>query len=49
MRVEECNLLHSLYCGVILNHDVVIGIQDVEPQLKTSVHCSFSWDEMNIV
>ena len=36
--VPESNLLHSLYCSVIvLYDDVVIGIQGVEPRLKTSV------------
>jgi hypothetical protein len=36
--VPEKNLLHSSYCGVVVLYDnVAVGIQSVEPHLKTSV------------
>jgi hypothetical protein len=36
--VPENNLLHSLYCGVVVSYDnVVVGIRGVEPRLKTIV------------
>jgi hypothetical protein len=44
--IPEKNLLHSSYCGVVVWYDnVVVGIEGVEPRLKTSVQ---SWDEMNM-
>ncbi len=36
--VPEKNLLHSLYRGVVVWYDnIVVGIQGIEPCLKTSV------------
>jgi hypothetical protein len=37
-RIPENNLQHTSYCGVTVSYNnIVVGIQGVEPCLKTSV------------
>ncbi len=55
VRVEDCtrdDLLHSLYCGVVVLYDnIIVGIQGVEPCLNMSVQSHgvrWTWFEQRV-